>query len=220
MQEAIALLVHPVFGYGLRLKERLDRGDEPPLELEQAALKGLLLSDIEARRWPEFGGDADSQGGGRGRDAQPFLGVRYALVCWLDELFIVGSRWSARWNERKLEVALYGTNDRAWKFWEQARLAEARAGRDALEAFFLCAMLGFRGELAEQPERLKAWAAAARAQLARAKGQDWAPPPELVPPSQVPPLEGRKRFLRMVAVAGVLLLVLVPLTAWALLHNG
>jgi type VI secretion system protein ImpK len=220
MQEAIAHLVHPVLGYGLRLKERLDHNEEPTFEIEQAALKGLLLSEIEARRFPDFGGDEDAKGDGRSRGSQQFLGIRYALTCWIDELLIVNTRWASRWNERKLEVALYGTNDRAWKFWEQARLAEARAGRDATEAFFLCVMLGFRGEMSEQPERLKAWVAASRASIARGKGQDWAPPAELVPPSSVPPLEGRKRFTRMLAVAGALFLILVPLLTWTWLQNG
>src|SRR3954452_8426837 len=101
MQESIAQLVHPVFTYGLQLRERLARGESPTFEIEQAALKGLLLSDIEARRYPEFGGDGDAQGESRGRGADRFLGLRYALVCWLDELFITDSPWSARWNERK-----------------------------------------------------------------------------------------------------------------------
>jgi type VI secretion system protein ImpK len=213
MQESIAHLVHPIFGYGLQLKERLDRGETLVFEIEQAALKGLLLSEIEARRWPDFGGDGSGEGEGRNRGAQQFLGIRYAMVCWLDELFILDSPWSTRWNERKLEAALYGTNDRAWKFWEQAKLAEARGGRDALEVFFLCTMLGFRGEVVEEPERLRAWVAAARTQIARGKGQEWTPPPELVPPSHVPPLAGRKKILRMVATGAVLLVILVPLMA-------
>jgi type VI secretion system protein ImpK len=215
MQESIAQLVHPVFAYGLRLKESLARGEEPAFEIEQAALKGLLLSEIEARRWADFGGDGD--GSGRGRGEQAFLGIRYALVCWLDEIFIADSPWSTRWNERKLEVALYGTNDRAWKFWEQAKLSEARAGRDAIEVFFLCVMLGFRGELADQPERLSGWVAAARTQLGRAKGHDWVAPPELEPPSNVPPLTGRARLSRMAVSGAVLLMVLVPLMTVLLL---
>ena len=72
-----------------------------------------------------------------------FLGVRYGLTCWLDELFILYSPWERLWNERKLEASLYGTNDRAWRFWEQARLAESRAGSSALEVFYLCVILGF-----------------------------------------------------------------------------
>src|SRR5205807_5159764 len=117
--------------------------------------KGLLLTDVEARRNVDFGG-------GGGRDQSPrdqggladeateagdrFLGVRYALACWLDEFFILNTPWEKKWNERKLEVELYGTNDRAWKFWRQAELALALPQDDAVEAFFLCVMLGFRGQ--------------------------------------------------------------------------
>ena len=211
MQEALANLVHPVLAYGLRLKKRLGRGEAPTFEIEQAALKGLLLSDIEARRGADFGGDGDPGAESRGRSGPAFLGVRYALACWLDELFVLDTPWSGRWNERKLEVALYGTNDRAWKFWEQARLAESRGGVDAVEIFFLCVMLGFRGEFREEPERLQAWVAAARSQITRRRLQEWPYPPELEPPSSVPPLNGTGRFRRMLVVAGVSLVVLVPL---------
>jgi type VI secretion system protein ImpK len=217
MQESIAQLVHPVFSYGLHLKERLSRNEQPSFEIEQAALKGLLLSEIEARRWADFGGDSNVSA--RGRSEQTFLGIRYALVCWLDEVFIADSPWSAHWNERKLEVALYGTNDRAWKFWEQAKLSESRGGRDATEVFFLCVTLGFRGEAADQPERLSGWVAAARTQLNRAKGGDWSPPPELEVPTNVPPLLGRGQMLRMVATGGLILVVLVPLMTALLLWN-
>lgn len=215
MQEAIANLVHPVLIQGLQLKDRLSMGEEPQFEIEQAALKGLLLSDIEARHWADFGGDAGQDLGleGRPRSDRAFLGIRYALTCWVDELFTLNSPWASRWNERKLEVALYATNDRAWKFWEQARLAEARAGTDAIEAFYLCVMLGFRGELREEPERLSAWGAAARAQIGRGRGGDWPYPPELEPPSNVPPLSGASKLRRMILTGGVVLLIIVPLMA-------
>ena len=54
MKEEIANLVHPVFNYGLRLKERLARGEASDMETEQATLKGLLLGENEAQtplRW-------------------------------------------------------------------------------------------------------------------------------------------------------------------------
>lgn len=110
-------LFHPVFAYGLQLKARLESGERPVFDAEQGVLKGLLLSETEARRWSGYGGDTGPAGleGGARRGAQ-FLGVRYALVCWLDELFTLDSPWQGQWNEHKLEVALYGTNDRAWKF--------------------------------------------------------------------------------------------------------
>src|SRR4051812_34464911 len=132
MREEIANIVHPVLARGLGLRDRLLRGVEPAFEEEQATLLSLLLTESEARRWPDYGGDATG--------TAPFLGARYALACWLDEIIILDTSWSQRWNEHKMEVRLYATNDRAWKFWDQARLAAGRTGADALEAYFHCVM--------------------------------------------------------------------------------
>ena len=120
-----------------------------------------------------------------------FLGVRYGLACWLDELFVNYTTWDALWNEQKLEMELYGSNDRAWKFWEQASLAEKRQATDALECYFLCAELGFRGDLADEPAKLEAWLAGVRAQLARTQARPWIAPPEREPATHVPPLRPR-----------------------------
>src|SRR5260370_17259881 len=60
MRDEIANLVHPLLMYGVDLKERLDRGEDPNLETEQAQLKGLLLSESEARRHHDFGGEGDA----------------------------------------------------------------------------------------------------------------------------------------------------------------
>ena len=203
----------------MRLKERLDRGEAPLLDVEQAALKGLLQSEMEARRWVSYGGDerADDQGPDGRRGA--FLGIRYALVCWLDELFTLGSAWEAQWNERKLEADLYGTNDRAWKFWEQARLADTGTDSDPLEAMYLCVMLGFAGELRNRPDQLRSWAVAAQARLAKELGREWAYPAELDPPTRVPPLHGRERLQRMVLVSGIALLLLIPLVAFLVVNH-
>jgi type VI secretion system protein ImpK len=216
MREEIANLVHPVFTRGLRLKERLHRGEALSFEAEQAALVGLLLADQEARRWPTFGGADDDTGPGAAdttRHHGPFLGARYALVCWLDEIFILDSPWSERWNEHKLEVRLYGSNDRAWKFWDQAQLAAARTDLDALEIWFSCVMLGFTGELIEDPARLAAWISATRQQWLRARAGEWRAPPGIEPPTRVPPLTGRDRLRRMLLVASAALLAVIPAVA-------
>src|SRR5689334_6579748 len=126
MQAALANVVHPVVGRGLGLFGRLQRGESPNLEDEQAALLGLLA----AEGVPDFGPDRDGA----------FLGVRYALACWLDELFILDSPWAGQWNENKMEARLYGSNDRAYRFWEQAQYAAARPTTDALEVFFICVL--------------------------------------------------------------------------------
>jgi type VI secretion system protein ImpK len=228
MRQDIANLVYPVFTAAVDLKERLERGESPDLDAEQAALKRLLLSDSEARRWAEYGGDEPEAGGssleirledlGR-RGGVQFLGIRYALVCWLDELFILDSPWKAEWNEHKLEVALYRTNDRAWRFWEQAQLAEARSLGDALEVFFLCVMLGFRGEYREQRDKLRAWAVAAKGRAAKIQPQVWPYSLEFAPPTRVPPLQAQDRFQRMVLTAGAVFLGLVPVVAFLVVHR-
>ncbi len=217
MDEAIGNLVYPVLLRALEVMDRLGRGDALSFEVEQAGLRALLLSELEARRLTEFGGDAPVGPAvaptGKVSVERRFLGVRYGLACWLDELFVNYTSWDALWNEQKLEMELYGTNDRAWKFWEQARLAEKRTATDALECYFLCAELGFRGDLADEPAQLQAWLAGARAQLERTQARPWIAPPEREPPTQVPPLRGRVYLQRALLVGGVLLLLLVPLLA-------
>jgi type VI secretion system protein ImpK len=226
MRDEIANLVHPVLMYGVDLKDRLDRGEDPNLESEQAQLKSLLLSDAEARRHTDFGGEGDMAhslvsvvGATRGGDASRrggdnFLGIRYALACWLDELFILGSSWESAWNERKLEVTLYGTNDRAWKMWEQAKKAESRSGTDALETFYLTAMLGFRGDLRDSADKLRTWTSNAQGRIFRGLGQEWPTPAELDPPINVPPLRGRDVLQKVVMIGGGILLVLILFVAF------
>ncbi|HWG44852.1 MAG TPA: DotU family type IV/VI secretion system protein [Gemmataceae bacterium] len=223
MRKALANLVHPLLHHGLSLKDRLDRGEKLDFAVERAVLKGMLLTDGEGRPRADFSGDEEHRPGSAGEStatdsgshrSDRFLGVRYALVCWLDELFVLESPWEQPWNEQKLEAELYGSNDRAWRFWEQARRAESRPEKDALEVFYLCVMLGFGGELREQPERLQTWAAAARAMIARVEGAESSSAVEPDPPTQVPPLRGREQLRRMVLAGGAFLLLLIPVVAF------
>jgi type VI secretion system protein ImpK len=226
MRDEIGNLVHPVLMYGVDLKDRLDRGEDPNLESEQAQLKSLLLSDADARRHSDFGGEGDTahsmvsvvgatragEAGRRGSDS--FLGIRYALACWIDEIFILGSSWESAWNERKLEVTLYGTNDRAWKMWEQAKKAESRSGTDSLETFYLTVMMGFRGDLRDSVDKLRTWTSNAQARIFRGLGQEWPTPADLDPPINVPPLRGRDLLQKVVMIGGVILLLLILLVAF------
>ena len=205
--------VHAILQHGIELKHRLLRGEPLVLDNEQAILKRLLQSDEDAQSSPEFGGDPR---GPATSTAGRFLGVRYALVCWLDELFLTDTPWESRWNENKLELALYGTNDRAWRFWEQARLAETRPSNDVIAAFYLCVMLGFRGDLREEPDQLNAWVEGSRKRLTRRGVGAWTRPPELLPATNVPPLRGRESLRRMVVAGGTLLLFLLPVLAFFL----
>lgn len=219
MNEQLANLVHPVLRYGLRLKDRLLRGETMTLDTEQTNLKALLLTELEAEQVPDFGGEALPERAEEEPAARSdsFLGVRYALTCWLDELFIINSPWEQEWTERKLESVLYGTNDRAWRFWQQARLAENRPSTDALEVFYLCVMLGFRGQLRESPDQLRSWCSGVLRRLT-VRG-DWPGPPDLEPPTQVPPLHGATRFRHALYFASMVILLLIPLAAFLLVQR-
>jgi type VI secretion system protein ImpK len=210
MREDLGDLVYPVLAYLIRKRDALDRGDPLELDAVQADLRALLKSPAEAQRLPDFGGD-----GGDGGD---FLGVRYALTCWLDERFI-DSPWKSAWRDRKLEEALYGTNDRAWKFWHQAGLGQRRQGGDALEAYNLCVLLGFRGDGPEKPQTLQSWRDAIQGQLARDQTEAWPSPPEQPMNLNLTPLQGRERLRRAVMALLPTLGLLIVLAASVLVKQ-
>jgi type VI protein secretion system component VasF len=225
MREEIAALVHPVIAHGLRLKERLDNGEQPSLAAEQAALTAKL-QDPQGQRWPDFAGDAASievtRLGGERVGGERFLGARYALVCWLDELFtlqVANQEWVKDWTDRKLEEALYRTNDRAWKYWEQARRSESRAGADALEVFYLCALLGFRGDLVNRLDRLQIWRHTVEERLGLGEEAEWPSPPALKPVTNVPALRGRERFQQLILAGCVALGLLIPVGTFFLVSR-
>jgi type VI secretion system protein ImpK len=207
----IANLVHPIVDYGLSLRTRLEAGAPLNLSDEQTALKTLLLTERQAQRWPEYAG---SDGPTLGAEARSFLGIRYALACWLDELFIRYSPWADAWSQHTLEEALYGTTDGSRQFWRQASAAQARASADSLEVFYLCVMLGFRGEFAEAPEKLRGWISETKAQLATGQATSRQPPSDMEPATHVPPLKGRQKLSRLILLGGVTLLVIIPLVVF------
>jgi type VI secretion system protein ImpK len=227
MREEIANLVFPIVQQGLALRdhlEHLEHGEALDLESEQARLRAMLLSEAEARKWIDFGGEragsrSVSDASESRSSSERFLGIRFALTCWLDELMILHSPAEEQWNERKLEGLLYGTNDRAWKFWEQAEMALLRPTSDALEAFFLCVQLGFRGELRDDTDKLQSWSAATKSRIAKIRNQEWGYPLEYEPPTYVPPHYGRERLQHMVFTGGIVLLLLIPVLAFFMVHR-
>jgi type VI secretion system protein ImpK len=141
--EDLVAEVYPLLRQALRYREELMQGKPLSVERVQSDLRGKLRVSDRASPRREGEGQVDD-----------YLGVRYALVCWLDELFIIDSPWNAQWTESKFEAQMYRTNDRAWKFWEQATMASSRSDRVALQVFHLCMLLGFRGNLHEHTREL------------------------------------------------------------------
>ena len=207
MNKQFGNLVYPVISCALDLKDRLDRGDSPEIEAEQRKLFELLRTDGETRRLTDYIGDGGV-----------FLGTRYILACWIDELFIVHSRstWSDLWKEKILEVALYGSRDRAWKFWDQADLVLKRPntprvsispGLDALETVFLCVALGFRGKYLDHPTKIREYVEEIRSQVTKTGA--WQSPRGLGVKTNAEPLLGRERLRRVVGVYGGVALIVI-----------
>jgi len=215
MNPEIASVMDRVLLCGLDLRERLERGEKLDISVEQTQLRGLLKSENEARRWPEYGGDSPIGGTTiGGQRAQAFAGIRYALTCWLDEVFIGDSRWSEEWRHQALELDLYGEVLRFDRFWEQARRAESRSSPDALEAYFLCAMLGFRGRNAGAPEQMQAWCDSVEPRITGGYDRGYDLPSARMPPCDVPPLAGREKARKLVLIGAILAGIFLFLVAF------
>jgi len=211
MRKETAELVLPILRHGLRIKERLRHGEKCSMGAEQAELKRLF----------RFSRGAGSAAAAESPDV--FLGVRYPLACWLDEIFIVDSDspWKSEWREQTMEYALFGTRERAHEFWKQARQAESRGDTDALEVFYLCVMLGFRGEHRESVNALLDWRDAVEGRIDQDRPPEWPEkPPDLpVPETNAAPLRARDRLRWMLLTGAAALGLAVGVAAYLLVSQ-
>ena len=81
-----------VLGHTLDLKDRLGSGVQPSLPVEQNELKRMLLATDPVRLHPEYSSDLRPP---VPADCREFLGIRYALACWADELFLADRDYEA-----------------------------------------------------------------------------------------------------------------------------
>jgi type VI protein secretion system component VasF len=208
MSKPLRQIVFKVLTHALDVKDRLDRDVSPDIESEHRQLLSLIRSDVGVQRLTDYVGDG------------VFLGARYALACWVDELFIIHCQppWADRWKERILEFELFGTNLAATKFWEQADIVLRRPnaprasvvpGLEAVETFFLCTVLGFRGTYFDNPTRVREYVEELRPQLTRSS--PWHSPRDLGVKTNVAPRMGRQTLRRVVGIYGGLVLVVALL---------
>jgi type IV/VI secretion system ImpK/VasF family protein len=200
MQDEVASLAHPVITYALKIKDRLDRGEDVTPARSHAELERLLTPTAGSRT--TFAKEDD---------------VRYALACWVDELFILHSPWRQRWNETKLEFQLFRSNERAVRFWEKANRALAAGDVALVEVFLLCTALGFRGGMADNPVGLTQWTEAARRLIEVELGRAWINPPSREPHIHVPPLSASERFSKTAMRIGLLAMLVIPLAVFFLM---
>jgi type VI secretion system protein ImpK len=204
MRPDLADKVYPVIRKGLEYRDKVLGGplpgnglSEDRLRRAHGELRSLLLPRALALQDPDFGGD----------DAE-FKGGRYALAAWLDDLFIldvpkdsVCHRW---WTQNQLEMLLYNSNIRGLDFWNQAERAQRGGQPDALEVFYLCVILGFRGNLRERVDAVREWRAGVERHLKHGLPPSWPDKPVSVDPDcEVPALDGLGRLRRSLLYLGL-----------------
>jgi type VI secretion system protein ImpK len=186
MTPKFAQAVDPIFLHILNLVERIGRDERPAPQDERLRIVALV-DQAEA-----------ILGGGEEWDL-----AKYALVSWTDEL-LLESPWEGRdwWTNNLLEVELFNSRLCNELFYERAREAAALARRDALEVYYVCVVLGFRGlyrdanlayMLTQQhdlPADLDTWARQTSLAIRLGQGR-----PPLAPPRReilgAPPLSAR-----------------------------
>lgn len=129
MTPKFALAVDPVFLHVLELLDRISRSESPSPQEERLRI-GALLDQAEAMA----GGGADWEL------------AKYALVSWIDEM-LVEAPWDGRdwWSNNVLEVQHFNTRLCNERFFTRSQEAAALVRRDALEVYYNCVVLGFRG---------------------------------------------------------------------------
>lgn len=129
MTPNFAQAVDPIYLYVLALLDRISRSAKIKAHDERSNIR-RLIDEAEARLG--FGTEWEL--------------AKYALVSWIDEM-LVETSWEGRdwWGNNVLEIELFNSRECNEKFFVKARQASTITGRDALEVFYVCVILGFRG---------------------------------------------------------------------------
>ena len=144
--------------------------------------------------------------------------AKYALAVWIDEMLLTLS-WSgaAWWRDHILEMELFQSRICHVHFFVLAKVASGLPMRDALEVFYDCVVLGFRGMYAQGkvqpsssdsslwPETIELWLDRTSRMLLRQDER-----PQLVQPRRpivgFPPVNSRVQVMWWSAAAVLLLL--------------
>jgi type VI secretion system protein ImpK len=129
MTPKFAQAVDPVILNVLALLDRIHR-DEQPIAQDERLRVRALIEQAEARVGA----------------AEEWRLAKYALVSWIDEM-LVEAPWEGRdwWSNNVLEVELFSTRQCYDQFYVRAKEASTLPQRDALEVYYICVVLGFRG---------------------------------------------------------------------------
>ena len=129
MTPNFAQAVDPIFLYMLALLDRIGRNTKLVAREERARIRALI-DEAEARL-------------GLGTEWEL---AKYALISWIDEM-LVDAFWDGRewWSNNVMEIEFFNSRQCHEKFFIKAQQASTITGRDALEVYYVCVILGFRG---------------------------------------------------------------------------
>lgn len=205
MTPSFSAAADPVFLHVLGLLERISNSQPTTPSEERVAINNALR-------------DAEAQVGQK----HDWELAKYALVAWIDDV-LIEAPWEGRkwWKENALEVELFNTRERATMFYTKATEAATLTRRDALEVFYVCVVLGFRGLYRDQasafladqlglPPDLEAWAKQAARSIQLAVGRPSITEAPRQTDEGAPPLEGKYRLVGA-ALMGVVLTAVAAL---------
>jgi type VI secretion system protein ImpK len=208
MTPEFAKAVDPIFLHVFGLLDRIGRGLEPSPEEARVRIRGLI--DQADAMW------------GHTPDAEL---AKYAIVCWIDEMLVAEAPWQGGewWKNNALEWEYFKTQDRSEQFYLKAKEASSLRRKDALEVFYVCVVMGFRGlyrdpnraaaftEALQLPPDLDTWARQAAMAIQLKLGRP--PISEVsVPLEGAPPLNGPFSLI-WASLAGLILTVVTGLVA-------
>ena len=129
MTPKLAAAVDPIFLHVLDLQDRIAREEPTDPQEERHRIKALI---DQAEAIMGTGPEWDQ--------------TKYAIVSWIDEV-LVDTPWNGQewWSNNVLEVELFNTRLCHEQFYTRAQEASTFQTRDALEVFYVCVVLGFRG---------------------------------------------------------------------------
>lgn len=206
MSPEFSAAVDPVFTEVLAVIDEIEAGQTPSPEDVNTRVRGLI-------------DQAENRLGQR----PDWELAKYALAAWVDDVLIEapwdGRRW---WEQNRLEFQLFRTAEAFTNFYLQSKKATELPRKDALEVFYVCVVLGFRGLYGDPeatahaedfglPRSLDEWARRTSMSIQLGQGR-----PPLIeqgrPGTGAPPLEG-KYLLIGSALFCVLMLAIALATA-------
>lgn len=147
MTPTFAKAVDPIFLHVLTLLDQISHGESPDPKEQKNVVNNLLT-------------EAQGQLSQRPEDWRL---AKYALVAWVDEV-LIEAPWGGRewWYNNVLEVDHFESRMANTEFFVRGKEAARLTRRDALEVYYLCVVLGFRGfyrtagaDVAHEADRLE-----------------------------------------------------------------